>query len=300
MCLSSSPISESFLLIIIVNKNLFCLSPALRTAMSSTTVPDLNVGDGRSGSFIRNLDTVTAYNLWSEVYDTDGNFLQALDTREMPFLLPQMLSRITSPAPWKIVDLGCGTGRNTSELLTIPDATIFGLDASPKMLDIARSKLSERMTTPNRPCQGSKDVTLGFYNMLSDCHPPNCALNADAVISTLVLEHIPLHIFFKSLSQVLKSGGIALVTNMHSEMGNISQAGFVDPLTGEKVRPQSYAHHLDDIVAEARRQGFEITGDVIERSVDDAMSKKLGERSKKWIGVTVWFALLLRKHGYDG
>ena len=94
---------------------------------------------------------------------------------------------------------------------------------------------------------------------------------------------------------MLKPGGLALVTNMHSDMGRMSQAGFVDPKTGEKVRPQSYAHTFGDVVEEARKQGFEVVGEVLERTVDEETSEILGVRAKKWVGVKVWFGACFRK-----
>ena len=244
---------------------------------------------------IRFLDPTSAYDLWSEVYDTDGNFLQALDTIEMHSLLPKTLSRIPSCLPWKIVDLGCGTGRNMTRLLDIPAATVVGLDASPKMLEMAKSRVNEYMAQVGRESNAGLETRLELYNMLESYHVPSCALNADTLISTLVLEHVPLFTFFEKVSQLLKPNGLALVTNMHSDMGAISQAGFVDPKTGEKVRTQSFAHHLNDVVAEAQKQGLEVVGEIVERAVDEKMSEVLGVRARKWIGVTVWFGVCFRK-----
>lgn len=242
---------------------------------------------------IRFLDPTTAYDLWSEVYDTDGNFLQALDTIEMRNLLPKMLSRISSsPPPWKVVDLGCGTGRNMTRLLDLPGAMVIGLDASPKMLEIARSRIDEHISRAYEVAQGAQ---LKLYDLLGSDRIPSCALNADAIISTLVLEHVPLSIFFEKASEILQPKGLALVTNMHSEMGATSQAGFVDPKTGEKVRTQSFVHHLDDVIAEAQKQGFEVVGDIRERAVDEEISEVLGVRARKWIGVSVWFGACFQK-----
>jgi len=256
--------------------------------MSSPTA----LAENASGSkTIKYMDTTTAYELWSEVYDQDGNFLQALDTIEMQFLLPEFLSSISSPRPLTVVDLGCGTGRNTARLLEVPGATIVGLDASPKMLEIAASKLQGL----SKAAGGAKIFELAVHDLLDRQPPPAIALEADALISTLVLEHIQLPEFFHVISQILKPGGVALVTNMHSEMGAISQAGFVDPKTGEKVRPTSYAHRLEDVIAEAKKQGFEVSGEALERTVDEKMSEVLGARAWKWIGVTVWFGICFRK-----
>lgn len=251
---------------------------------------------------IRFLDPTTAYDLWSEVYDTDGNFLQALDTIEMQYLLPKMTSRISSsssPPPWKIVDLGCGTGRNMTRLLDLHGSMVIGLDASQKMLEIAKSRIDKHMAQTNRASEAAQGAQLELYNLLGSYHIPSCALNADAIISTLVLEHVPLSIFFERVSELLRPNGLALVTNMHSDMGAISQAGFVDPKTGGKIRTQSFAHHLEDVVAEARKQGFEVVGEILERAVDEEISGVLGVRARKWIGVTVWFGVCFQKQAHS-
>jgi len=246
------------------------------------------------------MDTASAYDLWSEVYDTDGNFLQGLDTIEMRTLLPSSLQSIRTAKPWKLVDLGCGTGRNTLSLLQIPSARIVGLELSPRMLKVARSRVDTELQLIDEN-ERANTVRLELFDMIRQPNPPDCALEADAVISTLVLEHIPIDVFFKTASRILQAEGVLLVTNMHSEMGNISQAGFVDPKTGEKVRPKSYAHCIHDVVAEAKKQGFELEADVVERGVDEAGSEVLGGRAKKWIGVLVWYGMIFRKisHGYS-
>ncbi|KAL9025953.1 MAG: hypothetical protein Q9196_005309, partial [Gyalolechia fulgens] len=82
--------------------------------------------------------TLDTYNQWAPTYDTDGNFLQALDST----LVPALLGKITPHLPPhpQLVDLGCGTGRTTLLLLEIPDAAILGLDNSVPMLERAESR----------------------------------------------------------------------------------------------------------------------------------------------------------------
>jgi SAM-dependent methyltransferase len=257
--------------------------------MDSLILPSkFNTGDMTR---IRYMDTTTAYDLWSEVYDTDGNFLQALDTIQMKSLFPRFLAEIPKSLSWKLVDLGCGTGRNTSALLKIPNSEVVGLDASLKMLEVARNNLEMQVNG----FEATKNVSFAVYDLLGDEGPPDVAIGADGVISTLVIEHVPLPEYFNAVSRILKRSGIILVTNMHSDMGQISQAGFVDPRTGEKIRPKSYAHKVADVKAEAQRQGFELVGDVLERAVDNQTSEELGPRSRKWIGITVWFGMMFRK-----
>ncbi|KAL2855832.1 S-adenosyl-L-methionine-dependent methyltransferase [Aspergillus pseudoustus] len=270
--------------------------------MSRNIQDSLGPAPEAAGHQVKYIETVDAYNKWAEVYDTDGNFLQALDTIEMHNLLPYFLSRIQAEsAPGdtlKLVDLGCGTGRNTLQLANLapPTAQIIGIDASPGMLAVAKSTLEAEAAG----AVSTGRVTLGEYDLLSPMSPIPVSLQdggASGIISTLVLEHITVGLFFEGAARLIKPGGYFLVTNMHAEMGAISQAGFVDERTGTKIRPTSYAHAIGDVVAAAERVGFEVialdeAGErVRETKVEQGMVKALGVRGKKWVGVTVWFGI---------
>ncbi|EED21561.1 conserved hypothetical protein [Talaromyces stipitatus ATCC 10500] len=269
------------------------------------------------------IDTIQAYDQWADVYDTDGNFLQALDTIEMMSLLPNFWTQVkdraekTGRPDCKLVDLGCGTGRNTLQLLDIVSQDtqkekihIIGVDASNGMLDVARQRINDFQSPTT-----SIEVKLAPFDLLAAQSPINTQArellqNADGIISTLVLEHIPLDIYFSTAASILRPGAYFLVTNMHADMGRLSQAGFVDSVTGKKVRPsRSYAHDAGDILVEAARAGFEVlslpstvntsTGSeiegVLERKVTQDMVEMLGPRSKKYVGVTVWLGVCFRK-----
>ncbi|KAI4208895.1 MAG: hypothetical protein LQ351_008107 [Letrouitia transgressa] len=244
--------------------------------------------------------TTEAYDAWAAVYDTDGNFLQALDTLAVRDVLPRFIASLPS-AP-KIVDLGCGTGRTTVPLLSIRGAAILGLDSSPGMLKIARERCMEMWESIEGP--KAESVRLEEWDIFS---PQATGVSgsitglrgsADAVVSTLVLEHIPLSDFFAACADIMVPGGMLLLTNMHADMGAVSQAGFRDPKTGEKIRPVSYAHTVEDLLEEASKWGFEVVGQVEEREVrgeDDVAV--LGERARKWIGLKVWFGIIMVKKG---
>ncbi|PWY94823.1 S-adenosyl-L-methionine-dependent methyltransferase [Aspergillus sclerotioniger CBS 115572] len=249
---------------------------------------------GTAPNRIQYLETTDAYNKWAKVYDTDNNFLQALDTLEMQTLLPHflhLLGNTFGPDPTKLIDLGCGTGRNTLLLarLASPETEIVGLDASSGMLDVARETI-----------EGNSRVSLEIFDLLQESMDvPVGSTRAAGIISTLVLEHVPPRRFFEAAEKMLRPGGCLLVTNMHSDMGAISQAGFVDVETGVKIRPVSYKHEIGDVVAVAEEVGFRVEwldGEgVRERMVDERLAGVLGPRAKKWIGVVVWFGVCFRK-----
>ncbi|PLN77555.1 S-adenosyl-L-methionine-dependent methyltransferase [Aspergillus taichungensis] len=258
---------------------------------------------------IEYMDTVNAYNKWAEVYDTDGNFLQALDTLELRTLLPAFLRRVEDSTPTTtnktLIDLGCGTGRNTLQLMHHgpPTAQIIGLDASPGMLEVARQRIAEVDSNAETTTATGPRATLAVLDLLDPDPAVLASASADGVISTLVLEHVPLDRFFAAVTALLKPGGYLLLTNMHAEMGAVSQAGFVDPGSGRKIRPVSYAHEIGEVVRVAGEYGLEVVGlddgvgrDVVrERRVDEGMVGVLGERARKWVGVVVWFGVCFRR-----
>jgi SAM-dependent methyltransferase len=252
------------------------------------------------------------YNRWANVYDTDGNILQAIDETLLPALLSlahNSLSTSTSQ-PIIIIELGCGTGRNTVKLL---DPTllsggnkvkeIYALDFSPGMLEVARKRCSDLLSSS--PTTAS-DLNFLEFDALSPSSAPAVTQlhgKADLVLSTLVLEHLPIDIFFSTLASFLKpsGGGYAVVTNMHAEMGRRGQAGFVDVETGIKVRGTSFNYEVEEVVEEGRKWGFELVGEMGERAVreEDLEAGLLGERGRKWIGTKVWFGCVMRCVGKE-
>ena len=233
----------------------------------------------------------------AQTYDTDANFLQALDNLLVPKLLPPLLAAL--PLAPLLLDLGCGTGRTTTSLLSHPGATVVGVDASSAMLAIAEQRCAVHF---NSLPQNSRAAAwnLQEWDMLSELTgeeggPQLIRRKADLVVSTLVLEHIPLKAFFTAAAALLKPGGRLLVTNMHREMGEVSQAGFVDA-RGVKVRGESFAHGVQETVEEARRCRFILEGDVLEKGVEEADVAVLGQRAKKWVrGPKVWYGGVWRK-----
>ncbi|PSN66417.1 S-adenosyl-L-methionine-dependent methyltransferase [Corynespora cassiicola Philippines] len=258
---------------------------------------------------IQYVATQTAYDQWSTTYDSDGNMLQSIDDLELATLLPDVLNtvlRATGPESTPaLLDLGCGTGRNTAKLLDYawPPArrpAITALDFSQGMLDRAAERLG--------PLAVERGVRVRVQR--AECFPTASEPEAsplpvvtgaplrpfDAVVSTLVLEHVPLCAFFGTLAALVVSGGVALVTNMHAEMGEISQAGFVNEV-GVKVKAgKSFAHTVEECVEEAGRARFEVLR-VVERGMteEDIRNGMVGERGWKWVGIKVWCGFVLRK-----
>ncbi|OBT61261.1 hypothetical protein VE03_09367 [Pseudogymnoascus sp. 23342-1-I1] len=250
---------------------------------------------------IASVSTAELYHRWAKVYDTDGNILQTTDDLSLPTLLTHFLS-LLPPTNAKITELGCGTGRNTAKLLLPPSSTnlssIHALDLSPSMLEISRQRCSSITAASTAPIPPTE---FHVFDALSGAAPPKEACGAHGVLSTLVLEHLPLDVLFGSVTKLLaKEGGYLLLTNMHEEMGRRGQAGFVDVESGEKVRGVSFVYSIEQVVEEGRKWGFEVVGEVGERAVEEGDLEVLGQRGGKWVGCKVWFGAVFRFSGGKG
>ncbi|RDW66807.1 S-adenosyl-L-methionine-dependent methyltransferase-22 [Coleophoma crateriformis] len=244
---------------------------------------------------VQSVTTAELYERWAKVYDTDGNILQAIDDVQLPALLQSAFSPFQAGNPAAVLELGCGTGRNTLKLLSPPYASkiskVTAVDLSASMLAVAQSRCRDLAQSPSR----TPAVEFSQYDALQPTALPGFQ-NVDIILSTLVLEHLPLATFFTAVKSLLKPGGTLVLTNMHSEMGARSQAGFVDPESGEKIRGLSFAHEIEQVLDFSKRLGFLPVGDVVERGIEekDLGDGVVGERGRKWVGISVWFGLVLR------
>lgn len=173
-----------------------------------------------------------AYQSWSVIYDQNEN-----KTRDLDLLATKtVLKNIPFDT---VVEIGCGTGKNT-QWLAQKATKIIAIDFSPAMLAIAKKKVTQ------------KHVTF----MEADIAVPwNLEANmADLINCNLVLEHlVDLNPVFSEAHRVLKNNGYFFISEIHPMkrfMG--SQAKFEDTLV------ESYLHHLSDYLAAAEKFGFKL------------------------------------------
>lgn len=249
------------------------------------------------------------YDTWASTYDSDGNVLQAVDDLELQTMLPDFVQSVGRDAALRrtagtlrLLDFGCGTGRNTMKLLQADwdgmcqsgggKVEVWGWDGSEAMLEVARKKVSSLENRDNVTISGFQRMAFSDPAAIS----PECRDAFDGVISTLVLEHLPLDAFFAYLAALLKPDAYALITNMHPDMGRTTKAGY-KTTGGERVKGVSFVHGVKESVQAAHAAGFDIVSAVRERAVDEEMMSRddVGERGKKWVGVSVWYGFLIRK-----
>lgn len=183
-------------------------------------------------------EIATAYNDWAETYDTVENRTRDLAAETLRQLNLNLDGR-------RIVEVGCGTGRNTTWLAE-RSADIVGLDFSEAMLARARTRVSDPGI---RFVQ--HDVSVGW---------PLAAASAEVVIAMLILEHVEhLQPVFKEAARVLSRGGQFFVCELHPVLQLLGkQARFTNARTGENTLVTAFIHRTDDYLQAADAAGFEL------------------------------------------
>ena len=178
----------------------------------------------------------SAYNLWSEEYDSNPNKTRDLDQRATI----ETLKRFDFST---VLELGCGTGKNTSYLLS-KAARIIGLDFSEKMLEKAKEKISDKRVTFKMA-----DLTK-VWEIENDF--------ADLITSSLTLEHIEnLDHIFSQAYQKLKKNALFFICELHPfKQYSGSKAKF--DTEGGTVELEVYIHHITDYLDNAKTNGFQL------------------------------------------
>ncbi len=177
-----------------------------------------------------------AYNEWSETYDTDENLTRDLDQQ----LTREALANLHFDS---ILELGCGTGKNTTFLAQI-GTDVHALDFSEGMIAKAREKVK------------AKNVKFSVAD-LTQAWP--CEDQAyDLIVCNLVLEHIEnLSFIFSQAFRVLNYGGKFLINELHPFRQYEGKKARFDKGEGVTDIP-AFVHHISDFVNTASNNGLRL------------------------------------------
>jgi ubiquinone/menaquinone biosynthesis C-methylase UbiE len=170
-----------------------------------------------------------AYEVWSTSYDANRNLTRDLDE--------EITRLVLQGRRWQsILELGCGTGKNTCWLSQIGDR-VQALDFSPTMIAHARQKAAlANVTFTVADITGSWPIAAGSIGLIS-CN--------------LVLEHISdLRPVFAQAARVLSAGGEFFVSELHPfRQYQGVQARFEHD--GGTIAIPAFVHHVSDFLGAA-------------------------------------------------
>lgn len=180
------------------------------------------------------MDIQTAYNEWSGIYDSNQNFTRDLDA--------QVTREILSG--WRfdsILELGCGTGKNTVFLAEIGER-VRALDFSEGMIQKAREKVKS----------GNVNFEMADLTGRWNCDDSAC----DLIACNLVLEHIAdLSHIFSEAARTLTPGGKFLINELHpfKQYGG-TKARF--ERGADVVEVDVFVHHISEFIHAAQVHGL--------------------------------------------
>jgi len=175
-----------------------------------------------------------AYTSWASTYDRDRNLTRDLDQLVTREILAH--THYTS-----ILELGCGTGKNTTLLAQI-GTHVHALDFSEGMISQAKTKLS------------GANVTFSLADLTQ---PWPCAdRSIDLIVCNLVLEHIAdLAFVFAEARRVLVGRGHFFISELHP-FKQYQGARAVFQQGENQTEIPAFVHHISDFLHAAERHGF--------------------------------------------
>jgi ubiquinone/menaquinone biosynthesis C-methylase UbiE len=196
-------------------------------------------GEYREGSerFTRDVtesDVRTGYAAWSNNYDQAVNPLVAAEE-------PIVREMIDFVAPGRALDAACGTGRHTSYLAD-RGFEVSGIDTSPEMLAIARSKV------PQATFEIADVTRLAFG-----------ASTFDLVVCALALDHVSnLAEAIGEFARVTRPGGRIVISTLHPVSLLLGGGAFFRTKDGTHGRVANEHYIVSDYVAAFAKAGLTI------------------------------------------
>jgi trans-aconitate 2-methyltransferase len=167
----------------------------------------------------------------------------AYDALPLPHVVwgQRVLDRMRLTGTERVLDAGCGTGRDAAALLErLPAIDVVGVDASSTMIEVARERLGDRATF-----------------VVADLTAPLPIAPVDAVMSVAAFHWITDHeLLFRNLAASVRPGG-----RLTSDCGGQGQLAFLDEaLVRVTGKPKQYIRFAGVAETEAalRAGGWEV------------------------------------------
>lgn len=197
------------------------------------------------------MEIKNAYNIWAKQYDSNENKTRDLDKKITQIKLNNL--NFTN-----ILELGCGTGKNTSWLLKKCNK-ILSVDFSEEMLKIAKNNIN------------SNKVKFMEADILEDWVFVDNFY--DLIIFNLVLEHVKdLNYIFNQANKYLTKNGKIYICELHPFKQYIgSKAKYVNSDIINEL--ETYNHHISEFLTCAKNNNFKIKD--LDEWFDDENSREI-------------------------
>lgn len=176
-----------------------------------------------------------AYNVWADNYDSVQNKTRDLEA----FALRESVETAETA---NILEIGCGTGKNTEWLLTKAERLV-AVDFSPEMLAKAKAKITaENVEFRESDLRRDWDFAENKFNLIT---------------CSLALEHIEdIDFVFRQASKVLRPGGFFYIGELHPfKQYQGSKARFETESGVFELK--CFTHHVSEFFAAAKHNNFE-------------------------------------------
>ncbi len=176
-----------------------------------------------------------AYNAWSQTYDTVENKTRDLEAKA--------LRAIIEGENLSILEIGCGTGKNT-EFLQTKAKKLIGADFSAEMLEKAKAKIT------------AENVEFRQFDLREDW---NFAKDSfDLITCSLALEHIEnIDFVFGQAFKVLRNGGKFYIGELHPFKQYLGTKARFE--TGSGVfELECFEHHVSEFFAAGMKNNFAV------------------------------------------
>jgi len=177
-----------------------------------------------------------AYDVWADNYDTVTN-----KTRDLEAIA--LRSCVSFSAPLDVLEIGCGTGKNTEWLLT-KAKHLVAADFSVEML----AKAKDKITTSN--VEFKQFDLRGRWEFSEN--------QFDLITCSLALEHIEnIDFVFGQANRVLRTGGCFYIGELHPFKQYQGSKARFETESGI-FELECFVHHVSDFFAAAKTNDFEL------------------------------------------
>jgi malonyl-CoA O-methyltransferase len=183
-----------------------------------------------------NVSIEKSYDQWAESYDSMVNKTRDLD-------LVATRANLDGRSFESILEIGCGTGKNT-QWLSLVCSTLVAADFSEAMMSVAKKKVPRQNVEFVRI-----DITAPWPNLRADF---------DLITLNLVLEHVDdLNFVFREAASRLAPRGIIHLSELHPFRQYLGGKAHFETAQGTQEL-EVYTHHVSDFSQALADAGLKI------------------------------------------